>query len=59
MDTIEENYVKKFYDSTAKEFSNTRYRPWTCVEKFMGYVEEGSIVADILITSPEIFISLK
>ena len=47
MDTIEENYVKKFYDSSAKEFSDTRYRPWTCVEQFMGCVEEGSSVADI------------
>ena len=47
MDTIEENYVKKFYDSTAKEFSDTRYRPWTCVEQFMVNVEEGSSVADI------------
>ena len=47
MVTIEENYVKKFYNSTAKEFSDTRYRPWTCVEQFMGCVEEGSSVADI------------
>ena len=29
--SLEDKYVKDFYNSTAKEFSNTRYRPWTCV----------------------------
>ena len=44
---IEETNVKNVYNKIAKEFSNTRYRPWTCVEKFLNSVEVGSIIGDI------------
>ena len=37
--SLEEKYVKQFYNSTAREFSETRYRPWTCVERFLDDVE--------------------
>ena len=45
--SIEETNVKNVYNKIAKEFSNTRYRPWTCVEKFLNSVEVGSIIGDI------------
>jgi hypothetical protein len=45
--SIEEIHVKNFYNSTADEFSQTRYRPWSCVENFLDTVPEGSIIGDI------------
>ena len=27
--------VKNVYNQIAHQFDNTRYRPWTCVEKFL------------------------
>ena len=45
--SIEELHVKNVYNKIAKEFSNTRYRPWTCVEKFLNNIESNSIIADI------------
>ena len=45
--SIEEIYVKDIYNSIAKEFSDTRYRPWTCVEEFLGKVPQKSYIADI------------
>ena len=39
--------VKHFYNKTATQFSETRYRPWTCVEKFLDNVEVGSKIGDI------------
>ena len=33
--SIEDKYVKHVYNTIANEFSNTRYRPWTCVEEFL------------------------
>ena len=45
--SLEEKYVRDFYNSTAKEFSNTRYRPWTCVERFLDNVESNSLIGDI------------
>ena len=45
--SIEEIYVKNAYNKIAKEFSNTRYRPWTCVEKFMDSLPKNSIIGDI------------
>ena len=45
--SIEEINVKDVYNKIAKEFSNTRYRPWTCVESFLDNVESGSKIGDI------------
>jgi SAM-dependent methyltransferase len=45
--SLEEKYVKDFYNSTAREFSETRYRPWTCVERFLDDVEGNSLIGDI------------
>ena len=45
--SIEEIYVKHVYNTIAKEFSDTRYRPWTCVEEFLDGVKPRSYIADI------------
>ena len=45
--SIEEINVKDVYNKIAKEFSNTRYRPWTCVESFLDKVEIGCKIGDI------------
>ena len=45
--SIEEVYVKHVYNTIAKEFSQTRYRPWTCVEEFLDKVKENSYIGDI------------
>jgi SAM-dependent methyltransferase len=45
--SIEEINVKNVYNTIAKEFSETRYRPWSCVEDFLDSVKPGSIIGDI------------
>ena len=45
--SIEEIYVKNIYNRIAKQFDSTRYRPWTCVEKFLGDLDNQSLVGDI------------
>ena len=45
--SIEEINVKYVYDTIAKEFSETRYRPWSCVEEFLNDVKKGSKIGDI------------
>ena len=45
--SIEDLYVKNVYNSISNEFSNTRYRPWSCVEVFMESFPSGSIIGDI------------
>ena len=45
--SIEELHVKNVYDQIANEFSHTRYRPWSCVEKFMDDIPSNSIIGDI------------
>lgn len=45
--SIEEIYVKNVYNRIADEFSNTRYRPWSCVEKFLNNVNTNSLIGDI------------
>lgn len=44
---IEDIYVKNVYNKIANEFSNTRYRPWTCVENFLDNIETNSLIGDI------------
>ena len=38
--SIEDKNVKDVYNSIAKEFDNTRYRPWSCVENFLDNIPE-------------------
>ena len=45
--SIEEVNVKNVYNKIAKEFSDTRYRPWSCVEDFLDSVKTGSKIGDI------------
>ena len=45
--SIEEIHVKDVYNTIAKEFDTTRYRPWTCVEEFLNTIPKGSIIGDI------------
>jgi|TARA_Y100000389_G_scaffold201327_1_gene243765 SAM-dependent methyltransferase len=45
--SIEDLNVKNVYNKIANEFSNTRYRPWTCVENFLDNIPQNSIIGDI------------
>ena len=45
--SIEKTYVQDVYDRIALDFSDTRYRTWTCVEDFLDNIPENSKVADI------------
>ncbi len=45
--SIEDIHVKYVYNTIAKEFDNTRYRPWSCVENFLDDIPSGSIIGDI------------
>lgn len=45
--SIEDKNVKDVYNYIAKEFDNTRYRPWSCVENFLDNVPEKSSIGDI------------
>lgn len=45
--SIEDKNVKDVYNSIAKEFDNTRYRPWSCVENFLDKIPEKSSIGDI------------
>jgi SAM-dependent methyltransferase len=44
---IETIYVKNVYDKIAKEFSHTRYKPWTCVQNFLDDIPDNSLIGDI------------
>lgn len=43
----EEEYVRKVYDSIAKQWHGTRYKPWPKVAKFIERQPKGSLFADI------------
>ncbi len=45
--SIEDIHVKDIYNKIANEFDNTRYRPWSCVESFLGDVPVNSSIGDI------------
>ena len=45
--SIEEKNVKSIYNKIAKEFSDTRYRPWSCVESFLDKIQSGCKLGDI------------
>ncbi|KAL6059768.1 tRNA methyltransferase, has a role in tRNA modification [Balamuthia mandrillaris] len=44
---VEAEHVHQVYNAIATHFSETRYKPWPLVEKFMLEQEEGSVVADV------------
>lgn len=44
---IERKYVKDVYNKIAPHFSNTRYKPWPQVAKFLDGLPEYSLVADV------------
>lgn len=45
--SIEKKNVKDIYNKIAKEFSDTRYRPWSCVESFLDNIQSGCKLGDI------------
>ena len=40
--SIEKTYVQDVYDRIATDFSDTRYRTWTCVEDFLDSIPDNS-----------------
>jgi hypothetical protein len=44
---LEQEHVHKVYNEIAHTFSDSRYRPWPCVEKFLRTFSSGSFVLDI------------
>ncbi|GMM49269.1 tRNA (carboxymethyluridine(34)-5-O)-methyltransferase [Starmerella bacillaris] len=44
---MEETHVHAVYEAIAPHFSNTRYKPWPLVEKFLLEQEKGSIGVDV------------
>ena len=43
----EQIYVHKVYNEIASHFSQTRYKPWPVVEKFLKSRESGSVGIDV------------
>eukprot|EP00916_Digyalum_oweni_P002600 GHVL01004728.1.p1 GENE.GHVL01004728.1~~GHVL01004728.1.p1 ORF type:complete len:254 (+),score=45.99 GHVL01004728.1:26-787(+) len=43
---IEKKYVNDVYDSIARHFSHTRYKPWPNVEQFINRFPVGSVIID-------------
>ncbi|KAH0475902.1 MAG: hypothetical protein KVP17_001758 [Porospora cf. gigantea B] len=43
----EEQHVHSVYSVIAKHFSNTRYKPWPRVQRFLDSLASGSVVFDI------------
>jgi tRNA (uracil-5-)-methyltransferase TRM9 len=42
----EQNYVHDVYESIADHFSQTRYKPWPLIQRFLTSLERGSIGLD-------------
>ncbi|OMH84522.1 tRNA (carboxymethyluridine(34)-5-O)-methyltransferase [Zancudomyces culisetae] len=40
-------YVHNVYDQISNHFSNTRYKPWPVIARFIGSLEPGSLGADV------------
>ena len=47
---MEKKFVYEVYDKIAPHFSNTRYKPWPKVYKFLDSLDDGCIIADVGIT---------
>ena len=59
----EEQHVHQVYEQIASHFSETRYKPWPIVERFLKALPQGSIGLDVgcgngkyLTVNPNIFI---
>lgn len=46
-DSYEQEHVHQVYQNIAPHFSQTRYKPWPVVERFINSLEPGSIGVDI------------
>jgi ubiquinone/menaquinone biosynthesis C-methylase UbiE len=44
---MEKQHVYEVYEKIAPHFSNTRYKPWPKIAKFLNELQPGSIVADV------------
>ena len=44
---LEEEHVHKVYNKIAHTFSDSRYRPWPNVAKFLQTLSSGSFVLDV------------
>lgn len=44
---MEKQHVYEVYEKIAPHFSNTRYKPWPNVVKFLNELPDCSIVADV------------
>jgi alkylated DNA repair protein alkB family protein 8 len=44
---MEKKHVYEVYEKIAPHFSNTRYKPWPKIEKFLNEMEEGSLNLDV------------
>lgn len=44
---MEKQHVYEVYEKIAPHFSNTRYKPWPKIAKFLNDLPAGSIVADV------------
>jgi len=44
---MEKKHVYEVYEKIAPHFSNTRYKPWPKIEKFLSELEPGSLNLDV------------
>ena len=44
---LEKEFVHATYENIAKHFSNTRYKPWPKVDKFLNDLDQYDLVLDI------------
>ncbi len=44
---IEKEHVHKVYSEIAAHFSDTRYKPWPRIAKFLDDQPTGSLIADV------------
>lgn len=44
---LEKTYVHDVYRQKARQFSESRHRPWPRVKQFLSELEPGSLVCDV------------
>jgi len=44
---MEKKHVYEVYEKIAPHFSNTRYKPWPKIEKFLNELRPGSLNLDV------------
>ena len=47
MSTLETDHVHLVYDQIAQHFSDTRYKPWPIIDRFLHALPTGTLVADV------------